>query len=68
VKKCEMSAVGSVIFKSSSRGSSISSMSMMGGSGGMGGSGTTDGFTLLELGAGSEATSDVVGETTMMLS
>jgi hypothetical protein len=62
VKKCEMSAVGSVIFKSSSRGSSISLMSMMGGSG------TTDGFTLLELGAGSEATSDVVGETTMMLS
>ena len=66
MKKCEMSAVGSVLFKSSSSGSSTSSMLMMGASGGMGGPATED-FTLLGVGSvGSEATSDAVGETTIL--
>ena len=67
VKKCEMSAVGSVLFKSSSSGSSTSLMLMMRASGGMRGPGTIDDFTLLGVGStGSEVTSDVVEETTIL--
>ena len=67
MKKWEMSAVGSVLFKSSSSGSSTSLMLMMRASGGMRGPGTIDDFTLLGVGStGSEVTSDVVEETTIL--
>lgn len=68
MKNALISAVGSDLFNRSSRGSSTSIAITDGPSPGSGGSEAANVFILLGLGAGSRASSDAVGESTIILS